>query len=190
MPQQSSQNNRRRRWRRELHLVPEARRSEAARSFKCGYRLDPRFQLVLFSSSCDNVMCLGNLLVLLISSSDIWNKYTLYNLCTFLFSKSAGAIQFNNLHFSPCRCHSTKCMLFGVNLLKASCQVSDSFTHGAGLADHNRFFSSSRLRPKTPLNHPVNKVLHRPAPGRWGAPARPPWEAAGGGCFSDWGERD
>lgn len=33
--------------------------------------LDPRFQLVLFlSSSCDNIICLGNLLFLLISSSD------------------------------------------------------------------------------------------------------------------------
>lgn len=106
MPQQSSQNNRRCRWRgreEEPQLCQRPGDQALPEVLKCeGTAWSEAFSLFFFcflSSSRDNVMCLGNLLVLLISSSDIWIKYTLSNYAYFSFSKSTGAIQFNNLCF-------------------------------------------------------------------------------------------
>lgn len=138
--------------------VPEARRSGAARSFRSGCGFIQDFGLFLFSSSsCDNVMCLGNLLVLLISSSDIWNKHTLYNYAHFRLVNQRGWSNSIISHFSPCHCHSTKCMLFGLNLLKASCQVSDSFTHQRVSRSGSCFFQAATCT-EAPLNHSEKTV--------------------------------
>lgn len=106
MPQQSSQNNRRCRWRgreEEPQLCQRPGDQALPEVLKCEgtawSEASACFFFCFLSSSRDNVMCLGNLLVLLISSSDIWIKYTLSNYAYFSFSKSTGAIQFNNLCF-------------------------------------------------------------------------------------------
>lgn len=102
-------------------FVPEAKISGAARGFKCEYGSIQDFSLFCLCHQAV-IMCFSSLLLILISSSDILNKCTVYNHAHFTLVNQWGwssSIIFTLLL-------SLSKMLSGLNSLKASPLASHS----------------------------------------------------------------
>lgn len=90
------------------------------------------------------------------------------------------------------------CMLFGPNFPSAPLPGLWLISTQAGWQLGGIILSSAYLGAHTLtqtsrnpfLKQQMNRLVDQPAPVRWGAPGPRPSGGVGGGCFSDWGERD
>lgn len=132
------------------------------------------------------------LLVRLICWTDIWTqKYSIK--CTFFIQQlnSHSALFVLPLSLSKTACYLA--LIFRV----PRCQDCDSFLHQPVGSLVESFFQvptwahTLTQTSRNPfLKQQMNRLVDQPAPVRWGAPGPLPSGGVGGGCFSDWGERD